>query len=288
MTRRVKPPPDASRAAPALAWRIGAGVLWLALVCLAYYAVHKPVTTADLAALTAPPYAAAWQPAGALARVASAVADGAVALWIVLLAGGVGQVLWRRLHWPEPERAEARLSAMVLGLGAVGLVTFALLALGWLTRLVAFVLLLALSLLVAREALALARWWVRAARRMWRAGWRAGAIERVALLFCAVSLGLTLVDALLPPTAWDALSYHLVSARADAAASHIVLDPGNPQVYQPQLVEMLYTLTRLIRGGDGAAALLHLAFAVVALALVATWAWRAAARARRCARRRLR
>jgi hypothetical protein len=140
---------------------------------------------------------------------------------------------------------------------------------------VALGLLLALTLLGAREALALARWWVRGARRLWRAGWRAGAIERVALLFSTVTLGLTLLDALLPPTAWDALSYHLVSARADAAAGYVVLDPGNPQIYQPQLVEMLYTLSVLVRGGDGAAAPLHLAFAVLAVALVATWAWRA-------------
>src|SRR6516225_1622943 len=107
MTRRVKPPPDASRAAPALAWRIGGGVLWLALVCLAYYAVHKPVTAADLAALTAPPQGAAWDPGAALVRMAGAAADVALALWLVLLAGGLGHALWRRLRWPEPDRAEA-------------------------------------------------------------------------------------------------------------------------------------------------------------------------------------
>jgi hypothetical protein len=137
------------------------------------------------------------------------------------------------------------------------------------------VLLLALTLVTARAGVALAPWWARAVRRLWRAGWRAGAIERVALLFSATTVALMLLTALLPPTAWDALSYHLVSARADAATGHIVLDPGNPQIYQPQLVEMLYTLTLLVRGGDGAATPLHLACALLAMALVAVWAWRA-------------
>ncbi|HEV2237805.1 MAG TPA: hypothetical protein VGR57_14190, partial [Ktedonobacterales bacterium] len=73
----MKPPPAASGAAgaPALAWRIGAGVLWLALVCLAYYAVHKPVTAADLAALAAPPRGASWALSRTLARLAGATAD---------------------------------------------------------------------------------------------------------------------------------------------------------------------------------------------------------------------
>src|SRR6516162_6546769 len=106
MTPRVKPPPDASAAAPALAWRmgwrmgwrIGGGVLWLALVCLAYYAVHKPVTAADLAALAAPPQGASWALVRTLARLAGAAADGAVALWVMLLAGAVGGALWRLLR----------------------------------------------------------------------------------------------------------------------------------------------------------------------------------------------
>jgi hypothetical protein len=277
MMPRVKPLLAASGAgrSPALSWRIGAGVLWLALVCLAYYAVHKPVTAADLAALAAPPQGASWALVRTLARLAGAAADGAVALWVMLLAGAVGGALWRLLRWPGPESAEARLTGTVLGLGVLGLTTFALLARGWLTRPVAFALLLTLSLVAAREGVALARWWARAARRVWRAGWRAGAIERVALVFSAATLALLLLTALLPPTAWDALSYHLVSARADATAGRIVLDPGNPQIYQPQLVEMLYTLTLLVRGGDGGATPLHLACGLLAVALVAAWARRA-------------
>ncbi len=248
-------------ALPAAGWRVGIGVLWLSLVFLAYYAVHKPITAGDLAALWAPVQQLDWQLSRVIARLLGALG---------------GQAIWRAARWPEPQRLEARLIGTVVGLGMLGLAGFVLGSLGILTRPFALGLLALPTAALASDILRTAHWWGRSARDAWRAGWRGGAIDRIALLFCAATISLLTLAALLPPTtAWDALSYHLVSARADAAAGHLVLDPGNPQVYQPQVMEMLYALLLLARGGDGPAALLHAACGLIVVALVACWAWRA-------------
>lgn len=259
----------------ALGWRVALGALWLMAVLLAYYTVHKPLAPADLALLRAPALDAAWSPGNTLVRLAGAVADLLAVAWLLLAAGALGQRFWRLLRLPRPERAEAYLIGTLLGLGVLGLVAFALGLMGLLWLPAALVVLALPVALLPRAALAVARWWWRAVRGWWRAGWAAGAIERIALLFGAVTAALTLLAALLPPTAWDALAYHLPAVRADATAGRIVLDPASPQGYQPQLVEMLDALLYLVRGGDGAAAPLHAACGALAVALVALLAWRA-------------
>ncbi|HEX9056053.1 MAG TPA: hypothetical protein VF818_00840 [Ktedonobacterales bacterium] len=280
-TPRTRTPPIGAEAPTHVAgpstagWRVGVGVLWLLAVLLAYYAVHKPITAADLAALREVPLGMRWQVGASATRLLNEFADVLVATWAVLLAGALGHRLWHVLRWPEPDRAEARLIGGVLGLGILGLATFGFGSLGLLSRPWAFALLGFPALLLWRDVLTTGRWWLRVLLRGWRAGWAAGTVERLALLFSAATLTLIVLAALLPPTtAWDALSYHLVSARADAAAGRIVLDPGNPQVYQPQLMEMLYTLLYLVRGGDTATALLHAACGGLVLALVGLSAWR--------------
>jgi hypothetical protein len=260
---------------PAQGWRVALGVVWLLAVFLAYYTVHKLVTAADLRALTAPPLDAAWHPLATGVRLLNALADLLAALGLLALAGALGNTLWRALRLPTPGGAEARLVGIVLGLGAFGMAGFFLGLLGLLTRPVVFVLLGVPALALAREGVAQARWWARSARAWWRAGWSGGLIERVAVLFSLSTLALMLPAALLPPTAWDALSYHLVAARANAATGHLALDPANPDIYQPQLTETLYTLLLLLRGGDGAATPLHAGCGVLALALIGLAGWRA-------------
>ncbi|HEY7832236.1 MAG TPA: phospholipid carrier-dependent glycosyltransferase, partial [Ktedonobacterales bacterium] len=256
------------------AWRIALGCFWLMAVFLAYYAVHKPATADDLALLRAPAQAVSWGLGQTAARLLGAAADLLAVGWLWLAAGALGQALWRALRLPLPGRAAARLAGTVLGLGALGLVAFGLGLVGLLHLPTALLLLGLPVVLFWREALAQARWWWHAARGWWRAGWDAGAVERVALLFAAATSALSLLTALLPPTAWDALAYHLPIVRADTTAGRIVLDPASPQGYQPQLVEMLNALLALARGGDGAAAPLHAACGGLAVALVALLAWR--------------
>jgi hypothetical protein len=260
-----------------IAWRIGVGVAWMFAVLLAYYAVHKPFTAGDLAALRQAPVGASGDAAAVVTRLLNALGDVLAALWLLLLAGALGQLAWRGLRLPAQNSAEARLTGTILGLGLLGLAAFALGLVGLLTRPAAFILLGAPTLALAGGMLAQAHWWARVVVKWWRAGTRSGPVEQIVLAFSLATLVLILFAALLPPTAaWDALSYHLVAVRADASAGRLVLDPGNPQLYQPQLTEMLYTLLYLVRSGDGAAAVLHAGCGVLAVAYAALWGWRAA------------
>ena len=259
---------------PGATWRVGVGILWLMAVFLAYYATHKPLTATDLALLSAPALHASWDASRTIARLAGAGGDLLAVGWLLLAAGALGQALWRAMRLPAPGGAESRLIGTLLGLGALGLTTFAV-GLAGLLGLPATLLLIGVPVvLLWREALRQARWWWRAGRTWWRAGWAAGGVERVALLFAAATAMLTLLGALLPPTAWDALAYHLPIVRADAATGGIVLDPASPQGYQPQLVEMLDTLLFTLRG-DGPAAPLHAACGALVVAIIALLAWRA-------------
>ncbi len=259
------------------AWRVALGLVWTVAVVLAYYAVHKPYTAADLAALRAPALGAAWDGARMATHLAGEVADLIAAAWTFVLAGALGQVIWRASRFPDRESPEARLIGTVLGLGALGLAAFAAGLLGLLTPLVAWGLLLIPALVLARAMVAQAHWWARAGRAWWGAAWHGGRTDRAIAIYAAATLTLAGLAALLPPTtAWDALSYHLVGVRADATAGHLVLDPSNPALYHPRLVEGLYTLLWLVRGGDGPLAPLHATAGVLAVALVAVLGLRAA------------
>src|SRR5579859_5624615 len=87
---------------PAAGWRVGIGVVWLLAIFLVYYAVHKPLTAADLDTLRAPVPGVSWSVAAGAWHILGELADLLAALWVMLLAGTVGQVLWRALRFPEP------------------------------------------------------------------------------------------------------------------------------------------------------------------------------------------
>ncbi len=82
----------------------------------------------------------------------------------------------------------------------------------------------------------------------------------VALIGVAV-----LLEAWAPPTARDALAYHLAVPKAYIAHGRIVEIPQNVYSYLPFSAEMLYTWTMLLGPGT-AAAVLHLLFGAVATA----------------------
>jgi hypothetical protein len=261
----------------ALGVRITIGVMWLALVLLAYYAVHKPVTAQEWQALLASPSALQWRVDAVVSRLGGALLDLVTAAALLMLGGALGSTIWRVSRLPHPDGPLARLSGTILGLGMIGLVVFMLGLLGWLSTAVMAGVLLALAVGLWRDLFRQTRWWVTSAGRWWCAVWAAGGVERMLACFVAAMGALVLLAALLPPTAaWDALSYHLVAARQDALHGRIVLDPGNPQLYQPELTEMLFAALYLLRGGDGAAAPLHAGAGVVLAGLIAWWGWRVA------------
>ena len=83
----------------------------------------------------------------------------------------------------------------------------------------------------------------------------------------AVALLLALVTALAPPTARDALAYHLAAPKAYIAANGIVELPWSVHSYLPFATEMLFTLGLLV-GPDASPNLVHLGLGVAVVVLV--------------------
>jgi len=223
-------------------WEIALFVAWLFAVYAAFYWAQKPFTP---------------ETARALFR---AGLDIAVALSIVGLGAALGRrvLVWLGLANLPP--ADLVWLAPALGLGGLGLFNLGLgLAGGWRRPLV-YGLTLAGALLLARDGLALAR-----QLRGWRPTLTVGRWGR---WYLALTLALTVVLALAPPTSWDGLFYHLTGSALYIAQGRIApLDVNIPHLAFPSLMEMLFGLGLLIRG-DVAAKLLHLAYGLLLAALV--------------------
>ncbi|MCA9947410.1 MAG: glycosyltransferase family 39 protein, partial [Anaerolineales bacterium] len=86
-------------------------------------------------------------------------------------------------------------------------------------------------------------------------------------IYLLIVLGLALILALLPPTDWDGLFYHLKGPKLYLAAGRIVGGIDIPHLSFPALFEMLFTLAMGLRG-DIAAKLLHFSFIPWLMALV--------------------
>ena len=91
--------------------------------------------------------------------------------------------------------------------------------------------------------------------------------SRSITLYLFIVLGLALIIALLPPTSWDGLFYHLKGPKLYLDAGRIVGGIDIPHLSFPALFEMLYTLAMGLRG-DIAAKLLHFSFIFWLMALV--------------------
>jgi hypothetical protein len=218
--------------------QLSAGLMvfvWAAAVVTVYYIFHKPLS-----------------PQVAIALSPLAVAAGALA---------VGHVLGARLIPADADLSmRGRLAlAIGLGLGMLGVIQLGLTALGWLTPLigVAAIALAAFTLLLA------GRW------REWRSvfGWPSNRIDRGLAAFCALMLGAALLIALSPPTAWDALVYHLTGPRWYMQAGGLHHDRDLAYLGFPQWGEMLF-LWAMLLGGDRSAAIMHWVFAPLTLMLM--------------------
>ena len=91
--------------------------------------------------------------------------------------------------------------------------------------------------------------------------------SRSVTIYLLIVLGLALIIALLPPTSWDALFYHLKGPKLYLEAGRIIGGIDIPHLSFPALFEMLFTLAMGLRG-DVAAKLLHFSFIPWLIALV--------------------
>jgi len=252
-------------------------VAWIAAVLIAYYLVHPPLTPDSLTTLFAPARQLAldWQ---VPLRLLSHALDLLVACWLLLLGAALGCRLWRWCHLPLVEQTMQIALAGGLGLGALSLLSFAVGLVGWLSFWTVGAGLLLLSILCARDGWWVLRWLREQLGLMGRSIRAASWLDRVLWAYIVLTLLLMLLSALLPPTAWDALMYHLAAPAVDIRQGRILPTTANVQGYQPELVEMLY-LDGLLLRGDGPAALLHLGFGLLSLLVLLALARQIAAHA---------
>lgn len=208
---------------------------WAAVVLAAYYVVHKPLSASLLIGLAPIPIAAG-----------------------TLL---VGQVLGAKLVPNDAGLStRGRLALAVgTGLGVLGVIQLGLAASGILTPAIGTAAILAAVTLV----LITRRW------RDWQSvfSWPRSRGDQWLAIFCALALGAALLNALAPPTAWDALVYHLTGPRWYLEAGHLHHDRDLAYLGFPQWGEMLF-LWAMLLGGEKSAAMMHWVFAPLTLMLL--------------------
>jgi hypothetical protein len=253
------------------------GMAWIAAVLIAYYLVHPPLSQTFFTTLLAPAHQLAldWQ---VPLRLLGHIADLLVAFWLLLLGAALGQRIWRLCRLPAVEGTMQLALASGPGLGALSLLSFVAGMVGWLSFWTVGGGLLLLSILCMRDGLQMLGWLREQMQHMRRAIGTGSWLDRLLWGYILLTGLLMLLAALLPPTAWDALMYHLAAPAADIQSGRVLPDLANVQGYQPELVEMLY-LDGLLLRGDGPAALLHLGFGLLNLLVLVSLARQMADRA---------
>jgi hypothetical protein len=232
-------------------WQIAAIVVFLLLLAVlpAYYVVHKPFS--GVTSLPSPVIS------GNLKGVILALSNLAGDLFLLALTLAVAAAWGSRItRWLGLEPAcglERWALGATLGLGLLGTLVFLFGLAGGLYRGLGYALLVALGLAALPELRRLVRWIVGARRLLRPAG-----IPWLWLFVGLIGL-LALGKALLPPTGWDALVYHLQGPRLYLEAHRLIGVPENFYLNWPAQVEMLFTWGMLLKG-DILAKLFHWAF----------------------------
>ncbi len=221
---------------------VGGVLLWLVAVLPAYYVVHKPFTE---------PFAAlnpTFDAASVAAAIFGILADLVLLVLTLAVAAAWGSRIQRWLGLGPAEGLGPWTLAAILGLGLLATLTFGLGAVGGLYRWLGYALLPALALAALPELKALLRC---LPRRPARPAWAWLLVGGMGLM--------ALVLALLPPTGWDALVYHLQGPRLYLEAHRLIAVPENFYLNWPAQVEMLFTWGMLLKG-DTLAKLFHWVF----------------------------
>jgi len=224
-------------------------VLWIFLVLGSFFTVQKP--------FSAPSFLAASR----------ALLDLAMAGWLALLALAMGTLLLRHLLPIDLLPLEALVFGTALGLGALGLISLALGLTGLFYPAVAYGVTIALSVALTPHIVGLVRRWRTLRRGSGRACRPGNPPSRPIALYLSLMALVTLAVALLPPSDWDGLFYHLTGPKLYLQSGHIHGGIDIPHLSFPSLMEMLYAWALLLRG-DVTAKLLHTLFGFLLTGLV--------------------
>lgn len=220
------------------------GVAWLFAVTLAYYVVHKPFSLDNLQAIL------------------NALGDILVAGLLFLLAAAIGRRALRSLAMNRP--LQVLVFETAIGFGIISFATLALGLLGFVNPLPFWIVLVVALLLLRAELKSL---WHDLRTLALPAG---SGFERGLALFCGLALLVALLYALLPPTAWDAQTYHLVEGKLAIERGRISAPPDNVYFSFPSLVEMIY-LAGMVLKGDIVPQVIHVGFLLLLLGAVFTF-----------------
>ena len=227
-------------------------VLWIFFVIGSFFVVQKPFATENVLAFS------------------RALLDVAVAGWLGLIGLSLGQLLLRHALRLELGRLEQLVLGSALGLGCLGLISFALGLAGLFQPIVMWVLTAAGTLAIIPA--------LRKNIDRWRHWPNLPPPPPLAALFLGLMGLFTLAVALLPPTDWDGLFYHLTGPKLYLTAGGIVGGVDLPHLSFPGLMEMLFAWAMLLRGGvssgDIAAKLLHTLFVPLLAGLIFLIAYR--------------
>jgi hypothetical protein len=223
-------------------------VLWIFVVYLAYYAVHKPFAVAVVLA------------------AADKLADLMVCVALLATATALGHRLLGRLSYDSP--VEELVFASGTGLGLVGLVVLGLGLVGVLNRWLLYVLTFVACVVLLADLKAIAR----LARRLGKPA-PASTPERLLIGYVVFVLCLSLLACLTPPIAWDSQVYHLTGPKLFIAQGRITGDIDIPYLGFPSLLEMLFLAGMLLKG-DIVAKLTHFAYALLTIGLLYSFAHR--------------
>ncbi len=219
-------------------------LVWLVIVILLYYYVHRPITPAFMSAF------------------GGALVDSASTLLFVIIAGGVGRTIRHRifdlsaLSIPEQIAIDA--------LGGFGILALFILIIGAvnLSMISIALLLLVIGIVTYRHIWS----WIQDIQQ-WIHSWHFDTTwKRGLALFIGINLALGWLMALLPPTAFDTLTYHLVGPKLWVAEGRFVHLPHNHFFAFPALLHTLYSgQMALLLGRITAAATLQLAITLLGL-----------------------
>lgn len=190
-------------------------------------------------------------------------------LWIylVLLGAALGRWSLRRvgLRWTMP--GEALLWEMPTGLVLLGYPVYGLGLLGWLRPPWIAAVLLVLTLWLRRDLQSAAEEFVKTARRVWVHWAHLPRPARWVLGMIAALLGSSFLQAIVPPTEYDALWYHLQAPRLFLQAGRIYPESDNWHANYAFALNMTYAIPMAL-GSDVVPQLVHWTFGVALLGMV--------------------
>lgn len=229
-------------------------IAWLFYCLGAYYVVQKPFDLQSIVTLIAE--RDSWLrlvfSTSALVRT---LLDIGTAVWLAFIALGIGSLMLDLASIQMRSTLDEVLFSLGTGFGLLGVGGLVLGVLGLLQTAVITGVTILLTLLAAPKALRLIR------RFQFRPP------SRIVGFYLVITSVMALMVALLPPTSWDGLFYHLKGPKLYLLAGRIQPNIDIPHLSFPSLFEMLFMIAMALRG-DVAAKLLHFIFAFMLAGLV--------------------